>query len=296
MLQAGGVSGKGTALLVTPRPPPLRLMSDQGWTHRFRLAAVDLKEGARLWRLVWALALADIRLRYRGSVLGPFWLTLSTAIMIGAMAFLYAGLFHTDIHTYLPYLTVSLILWGYLSALITEGSMCFISAEGTIRGMRMPLTVHAGRSVVRNTIVLAHNLIVIVAVFAIMRTPFGWSALWAIPAFALWLLDGLAVSVLFGAFCARFRDVPQIIASLLQIAFFVTPIMWYAKVLATHPSGQILVRFNPFFLILEVLRGPLLDEPVTLGTVAKAVFGSAILIAIAAVGFARTRGRLAYWV
>jgi len=296
MLRTGGVSGTSGALLLTPRPPPLRLMADQGWMHRFRLAAADLRDGVRLWRLVWALALADIRLRYRGSVLGPFWLTLSTAVMIGSMAFLYAGLFHTDVHTYLPYLTVSLILWGYLSAMITEGSMCFISADATIRGMRMPLVVHAGRSVVRNTIVLAHNLVVVVAVLAIMRAHIGWYALWVIPAFALWLLDGLAVSVLFGAFCARFRDVPQIIASLLQIAFFVTPIMWYAKVLATHRSGQILVRFNPFYLILEVLRGPILGEPVTLGTVAKAILGSAILIGLAAVAFARARGRLAYWV
>ena len=296
MLRAGGIDGKGAALLVTPRPPPLRLMSDQGWMHRFRLGAADLKDGARLWRLVWALGLADIRLRYRGSVLGPFWLTLSTAVMIGSMAFLYAFLFHTEIHTYLPYLTVSLIFWNFLSALITEGSMCFISADATIRGMRMPLVVHAGRSVVRNTIVLAHNLVVVVVVLAVMHTRFGWYALWAIPAFFLWLLDGLAVSVLFGAFCARFRDVPQIIASLLQIAFFVTPIMWYANVLAHHPTGQILVRFNPFYVILEVLRAPILGEAVTPGIAAKAVLGSAILIGIAGVVFARARGRLAYWV
>jgi len=295
-LVAGRITGRSGALLVPPRPPTLRLTADHGWGHRFRLAAEDLRDGAKLWRLTWALALADIRLRYRGSMLGPFWLTLSTAIMIGSMAFLYAGLFHTDIHTYLPYLTVSLILWNYLGSLITEGSTCFIASDATIRGMRMPLVVHAGRSVVRNTIVLAHNLVVVVAVYVIMGVHIGWYALWAIPAFCLWLVNGFAVSVLFGAICARFRDVPQIIASLLQIAFFVTPVMWYANVLAKHRAGQILVRFNPFYLILEVLRGPILGEALTTGTVIKAVVGSAVLVALAAVGFARARGRLAYWV
>jgi lipopolysaccharide transport system permease protein len=295
-LRASRALELSSTLRVVPWPPPLRLMADQGWVHRLRLAKEDLVDGAKLWRLAWALGMADIRLRYRGSVLGPFWLTLSTAVMIGSMAFLYAGLFHTDIHTYLPYLTVSLILWGYLSALITDGAMCFIGADATIRSMRMPLAVHAGRSVVRNTIILAHNLIVVVAVFVIMGTHIGWYALWAIPAFVLWLVDGLAVSLLLGAFCARFRDVPQIITSLLQIAFFVTPIMWYASVLAHHPSGQLLVRFNPFFLILEVLRGPILGEPVTVGTAAKAVIGSGILVSVATIGFARARGRVAYWV
>lgn len=295
-MRANGFPGTAEGLLVLTRPPPLQLVADQGWIHRLRLMAEDLGEAMQLWRLTFALAMADIRLRYRGSMLGPFWVTLSTAIMIGAMAFLYAGLFHTNIHTYLPYLTVSLILWGYLSTMITEGSMCFIAADANIRGMRMPLTVHAARSVIRNTIVLAHNLVVIVVVFAIMGTHIGWYALWAIPAFALWLVDGLAVSILFGAFCARFRDVPQIIASLLQIAFFVTPVMWYASAIAKHPSAQILVRFNPFFLVLEVLRGPLLGEPVTVFTAAKAVIGSAILIAVAMIGFAKTRGRIAYWI
>jgi homopolymeric O-antigen transport system permease protein len=290
------ISRAGGALLVTPRLPPLRLLADQGWMHRFRLAAEDLKAGANLWRLSWALGVADIQLRYRGSVLGPFWLTLSTAIMIGAMAFLYADLFHTEIHTYLPYLTISLIFWNYLNTIISEGCACFTQAEGTIRGFRMPFTVHAARNVVRNTIVLAHNLVVVVAVFVIMGTPVGWSALWAIPAFLLWLVDGFAISLLLGAFCARFRDVPQIIMSLMQIAFFVTPVMWYAKLLQGHGAADLLIRFNPFFYILEILRGPVLGTAVTAGMVGNALLVSGVVIGLAAIGFARARGRLAYWV
>jgi len=272
------------------------LSADSGWTQRFQLAGTDLKDGVRLWRLIWTLAFSDIKLRYRGSALGPFWLTISTAVQISAMAFLYADLFHTDIHTYLPYLTISIILWNYLSMLISDGCICFSQSDSLIKGTRMPFTVHAARSVVRNTIVLAHNIVVVVAVFVIMGVHVSLYSLLAIPAFCLWLIDAFAISLLFGAFCARFRDVPQIIMSVMQIAFFVTPIMWYAKILESHPRADLLIRFNPFFYILEIMRAPLLGTPMTMDVVLKALIVSATLIAATAAGFARTRGRISYWV
>lgn len=272
------------------------LSADRGWTQRFGLAAIDMKDGFRLWRLIWTLAFADIKLRYRGSALGPFWLTISTGVQIGAMAFLYGDLFHTDIHTYLPYLATSLVLWGYLNLLITDGCTCFTQSDALIKGTRMPFAIHAARSVVRNTIVLAHNIVVVVAVFVIMGVHQSLYSLVAVPGFLLWIIDAFAISLLLGAICARFRDIPQIILSVMQIAFFVTPVIWYAKVLANHPRAEMLIRLNPFFSILEVVRAPLLGTPLDPGTIYKALLVSAVLVGLAAIGFARTRGRIAYWV
>ncbi len=69
------------------------------------------------------------------------------------------------------------------------------------------------------------------------------------------LVDAFAVSLLFGAFCARFRDVPQIIASVMQIAFFLTPIMWYANRLESNTRAYLLIRYNPFFYLLGDRQG-----------------------------------------
>ena len=278
------------------KPTHFWLSADRGWAQRFRLTATDLTDGMRLWRLIWTLSFSDIKLRYRGSALGPFWLTISMGVQVSAMAFLYAELFHNDIHTYLPYLTTSIVLWGYMNTLISEGCTCFSQAEGLIKGTRMPFAVHAARSVVRNTIVLAHNLVVVAVVFVVMGVHQSLYSLAAIPAFALWLVDGVAISLLFGAFCARFRDVPQIIMSIMQIAFFVTPIMWYATLLDNHPGANLLIRLNPFFYLLEIVRAPLLGTPLTAIWVLKAVVVSAVIVGISAVGFARARGRIAYWV
>ncbi len=290
------LSQSDTALRPFRTQSHFTLSADRGWTQRFQLALTDVRDGIRLWRLSWTLGLSDIKLRYRGSALGPFWLTLSTAIMIASMGVLYSYLFHVKIHNYLPYITVSIVFWNYLNTLITDGCNCFIQAESLIRGTRMPFTVHALRSVVRNTIVLAHNLIVIVGVFVIMRLPVSWEALWAVPALMLWLVDAYALSLLLGAFCARFRDVPQIVMALLQVVFFITPIMWYAKVVESHPKADLLIRFNPFYYMLEIVRAPLLGRPVPVDVVLKALIVSTGIFAITAFGFARTRGRIAYWV
>lgn len=290
------ISEPGSRIREFRQPVHFSLSADRGWGQRFQLAATDLKEGLKLWRLFWVLGLSDIKLRYRGSALGPFWLTISMAVQVSAMGVVYAFLFHVNVHSYLPYLTISMILWSYLNSLISDGCVCFSNSDGLIKGTRMPFTVHAARSIVRNTIILGHNLIVVVGVFAIMGVHVSLYALAAIPAFALWIIDAFAISLLFGAICARFRDVPQIIMALMQVAFFITPIMWYAKTLESHPKADLLIRFNPFFYILEIFRAPLLGSPLTMDMIIKALIVSVGIIIVSAIGFARTRGRIAYWV
>jgi lipopolysaccharide transport system permease protein len=285
-------------LLKSANAPHSRVSIDAatGAGAKARAAFGDVAETLQLWRLVWKLSFLDIRLRYRGSLLGPFWLTLSTGVMIGALGFLYAGLFHTDIHTYLPYLSLSLILWNFLSALTAEGCTCFTISEAMIRASRMPLTLHAARVVIRNFLVFAHNIVVVVVVFAVMRKMPGAQSYMIIPAFMLWFVDGFAICLLIGAFCARFRDVPPIVASVMQIAFFVTPILWSPAILEHRGIGTLLIKWNPFYSLLEIIRAPLLGTPLHLATWAFALGYSAVLVALAGVMFALARPRLAYWV
>jgi lipopolysaccharide transport system permease protein len=216
--------------------------------------------------------------------------------MIGALGFLYAGLFHTDIHTYLPYLSLSLILWNFLSALTAEGCTCFTVSESMIRASRMPLTLHAARVVIRNFLVFAHNIVVVVVVFAVMRKMPGAQSYMIVPAFVLWFIDGFAICLLIGAFCARFRDVPPIVGSIMQIAFFVTPILWSPAVLQHRGIGILLIKWNPFYSLLEIIRAPLLGTPLHLATWEFALGYSAVLVVFSGVMFALARPRLAYWV
>lgn len=274
----------------------ISIVAARNWKDRLAMAMADVRQTMQLWPLVWTLSVLDIRLRYRGSVLGPFWLTLSTSVMIAALGFLYSRLFHTDIQTYLPFLSLSLVLWQFLQTLTSEGCTCFTSSESMIRAMRMPLSLHAARVVVRNILVLAHNVIVIVAVFLIMGTVPGAYSFTIVPAFALWVVDAVAISLFLGVLCARFRDIPPIVASIMQIAFFVSPVIWNPAIIAHRGIGIVLVKWNPFYALLEIVRGPLLGAPFEAQNWEIAVGYSTGLVLLAAIGFTRARARVAYWV
>jgi ABC-type polysaccharide/polyol phosphate export permease len=260
---------------------------------RLAKAYADLLEGLDKSWLWMALAAQDIKLRYRGSILGPFWLTVSTAVMIGAMGLLYAKLLHTAVTTYLPFLTIGLVTWQFISTLINEGCTTFLAVQGVIQQVRLPFSLHAYRLVYRNLLVFAHNLIVVPLVFAIFPPALDWRVVWVLPALALLLVNGVWVSLLLGMVSARFRDVPPIIGSFLQVVFFVTPIFWAPDMLG---AWQPMAELSPLFAAIDLMRAPLLGAapaphswPVMLVVTALGAGGTFLL-------FARFRGRIAFWV
>ena len=281
------------SLLLPARERGIDLLANVGAGARQRVAWQDVTDGLAAWRLTVTLGWLDIKLRYRGSVLGPFWLTLSTAIMVLAMGVLYSQLFHMEVKKYLPYLALSLVLWNTLGGLVTDACTCFTSAESSIRSLRMPFTVHATRAVVRNVFVLLHNVAVIVGVFAWFDVWPGVTAFAALPGIVLWVVDALAACLLLGAFCARFRDVAPIVGSIMQIAFFLTPVIWQPELITDNAQYLVL---NPFYPLLALVRDPLLGVVPGLGVWVAAAVWSAVLCLLAWTLFARVRGRLAFWV
>jgi lipopolysaccharide transport system permease protein len=261
--------------------------------QRHGLVWADVAEGARLWRLGLALGWLDIKLKYRGSLLGPFWLTISTGVMVGALGAVYGSLFHMDLQTYLPFLTLSLVLWNALNGLVGDACATFTQSEGTIRSLRMPFFVHALRVVVRTVISLLHNVPVIAAVYVIYHIWPGFRAGQSLFGLALWAVDAFAACFLLGTLCARFRDIPPIVGSVMQIAFFVTPIVWRPEQLGAKGWW---LPFNPFDALLEIVRAPLLGEEAPLQIWGLAAGYSLIFCAVTWLVFARVRSRLSYWI
>jgi ABC-2 type transport system permease protein/lipopolysaccharide transport system permease protein len=260
---------------------------------RAAAAWADVVEGmAKSW--MWsAMAMQDIKLRYRGSMLGPFWLTISMVIMIAAMGLIYARLFNMEITRYLPFLTVGLVIWNFVSTVIIEGCQTFLSAQNVISQVRMPFTVHAWRTVYRNLIILAHNMVIVPFVLVIFGVPVGWDVVIIVPALAILTINGLWVSVLLGMISARYRDVPPIVMSLVQVIFFVTPIFWPPEALGVWMQA---LPLNPLFAAIDVIRAPLLGQ-------APLTYSWAVLLAVTVLGslgtfalFAKFRPRITYWI
>ncbi|WP_408744242.1 ABC transporter permease [Acetobacter indonesiensis] len=271
--------------------PVLHLIPEKG-TSYFGHALRDLAEGLKFAKLGCTLGWLDIKLRYRGSILGPFWLTASTTVMISAMGVLYAYLMNMDVHKYLPFLTFSLILWGFIGGTLQEGCTTFTSAAGLIHSARMPYSMHVLRSTVRNWLTVAHNIPVIVGVFLWFHVEPLWS--WTLlPALLLWVFDSFVATFLLAILGARFRDVPPIVASGIQIFFFITPVLWTPDLMK---EGQDWLLLNPFFPLMEILRTPFLGDTVQVAVWPAAIGWSAFLASVTFVLFARMRARLAYWV
>ena len=277
---------------VAARDVVLELKGDRSHAVLRGLAVRDMLDGLRLWRLAVRLGWLDIKLRYRGSMLGPFWLTLSTAVMVGALGVLYATLFELKVRDYLPFLALSQVLWGFLATLVADGCASFTSSDQLILSMRMPLSVHALRVLVRGLLILAHNVVVIVGVDVYFSLWPGAGLALAIPGLLLWMLDAFAIALLLGAIGARFRDIPPIVASVVQIAFFVTPIIWKPEQLKAHAW---LLPYNPFFDVIEVVRAPMLGYLPSEMTWLMAVVYSLLLLAVTWGLMVRARGRVPFW-
>jgi lipopolysaccharide transport system permease protein len=258
------------------------------------IALADITSALRKYSLVGMLGWQDIRQRYRRSALGPFWLTVSMGVMIGTIGVVFGQIFKSPIKEYLPFLAIGMILWGFISAVITEGCTGFIAAEGIIKQLPIPLFVHILRMIWRNLLILAHNIVIFPLVLLAVGKPVSSVAFIAIPGLLLALINITWIALVLAVICARYRDLPQIVSSLLQVIFYLTPIMWMPSLLPQR-AGLNFLDLNPIYHLLEIIRSPLLGQlPTTtnwIASLAMALIGWGMAIAV----YGRYKRRIAYW-
>jgi ABC-type polysaccharide/polyol phosphate export permease len=253
----------------------------------------DIVAGVRSIYIWPMLGWQDIKQRYRRSVIGPFWLTLSYGAMIAGMGPLYGRLLQQDIGAYLPYLATSFVAWILISSILTDACGAFIGSEGYIKQVKLPLTVYVLRLVWKNVLIFAHNFAIVIIVMLIYPPSMNWTLL-LIPAGVLMVaLNGVWVGLLLGLLCARFRDLPQVVASFVQIAFFLTPVMWRQEMLG---SKQWMVDLNPLYHFIEIVRAPLTSSSNASGSWVAVVLITILGFSITLLIFSRYRSRVAYWV
>jgi len=239
------------------------------------------------------IGLHDIRQRYRRSVIGPFWITISTGIMIGAMGLLYSQIFKIDASEYLPFLAAGFFVWGFISGLLTDGCQTFISSENLIKQLSAPLSTYAYRVLWSNLLTAAHNIWIFVIVALWFQIDIGLSALLFLPALVIMLFNGLWVCLLLGLLSARFRDIPMIVGSIVQVMFFITPVLWKPDML---PGRALLLDANPFYHFVEIMRGPMLGQVPSGENWFACILVTVLGWMVTLLFYTAYRWRLAYWV
>nr|WP_256379933.1 ABC transporter permease [Bradyrhizobium sp. WSM471] len=252
-----------------------------------------LAQAARFDR--WGtLALMDISLRYRRTVIGPLWITLTLAATIASVGTVYAALFRQDIASFLPPFAVGLIVWTLIATTLQEGSNIFVASGHLIKAVPAPLIVHVLQMIARNVLIFAHHLVIVVLLYVVMPWPLHGSMLLAVPGFAILVTVLLGGSVALGMLCARFRDIGSAIVSGLQFVFFLTPIIW-TEDSVRGTAFYWLIRANPFATLLDLVRRPLLSQPTDAEQWLLGVIYATVVAVIGLGCYAKYRHRVAYW-
>lgn len=256
-------------------------------------AMQDIAQGFASWRIWWLLGVGDIRQRYARSMLGQLWITLSMGVFVVAIASVYGVLFNQEHGDYLPYVTINFVVWSLISSLLIESTSVFTQAETFMRQASLPKTVFVMRLLVRSFVNFGHNALLIPLVLLYSGKPLSWT--WVLVPLGLLIIAaaGYFTILLLGVLCTRFRDLPQVIQNVVQIAFFITPVMWPAAIVKNRLP--IVIDYNPFAAFLHVVAEPMRGIVPSFETYALAI---GVVVALGITGyllFARFRARLVYW-
>jgi lipopolysaccharide transport system permease protein len=238
------------------------------------------------------MAVQDIKLRYRRSMIGPWWVTISTGVMVMMLGFLWSHIFGTNLENYLPFFAVGFVLWGWMSGQISDAAAGFFQFQGTIKQVKLPLPIFVLRLNVRQCIVLLHNSIIIALVLLLVGHGFTLTSLIAIPNLILIQLNLTLLSIVITIFCTRYQDMMQVVNVATQIVFFFTPILWQVE---TLKNRTYLAEMNPVYHWIEMVRAPLLGYLPTINDYLWTGASLVVLSILAAYYLGRYRSRIAYW-
>jgi ABC-type polysaccharide/polyol phosphate export permease len=265
----------------------------RGALFEVQMALRDLRASAERIDLAWSLAWHDVVSRYRGSILGPLWITLSMGVMVLGIGLLWGELFGVKLHDFIPFVALGIVFFGAVTGTINEGCDTFVQAAGMLSQTALPMFTFVWRTVLRNLINLGHHVVIVLAV--LIYFGFWRTANYPVAALGLvFLVVNVAwLSMLVAIISARFRDIPQIVQSVTQAAAIMTPVFWLPdRISADH---RVILDFNPFYHLLEAVRGPLLGHDVAphsyLFLAAMAVAGWAVTFGL----FANTRRRIVHY-
>ena len=243
-----------------------------------------------LW---WQLAFMEILQRYRRSILGPFWITISNAIFICALSIISHNLSKEELYQIITHISYGFITWIFISTTINESCDSLVRASGYIKNIIMPISSHIFVTLFKNIIIFFHNCIIIIIIFIFFGN-INNNIIYFIPGFLILTIILFFIALAVSIVCARFRDLTPIIISINQILFFITPVWWSEKLLMD--KELMLSNFNPFNHFISLVREPLLGNQINILTLIFIFLLLLVLIPFSLYIFSKTYKKIAFWI
>lgn len=258
-----------------------------------RSLLAELKDVAGRWRVIHLLGIQLLRARYARSKFGQLWLTISNALFILSAGAVWSIIWQTDIDSYLPYVAGGLVIYQFLSSTIAECTGILAGDARLYVNDRVPFLVSTAAHVYRQLIILLHNIPIIVVV-VLWSESARFDFYWWYPLAVVVTFVFLAAACYPLAFvCARFRDVGQLVGTATQISFLVTPVMWKIDFLPPAVVGYFYL--NPFAAFLDLLRNPLVGEPVSAFAWPSVLVWTALSVGLAFIAHRQFGRRIIFW-
>lgn len=255
----------------------------------------DVARSVGLWHIWIRLGMQDVRLKFRRSAVGVGWIFVNLAVLVSSIGFIYANLLGQDTREFIPYLTIGMILWGYLTSSIVDGGNAFVNSEGYIKQISLPIYVYIFRFFVSISMTTLIAMLAYVAVAVIYSVPLSAGTLFALPGLLMVMTASLLLVTIFAHLNARFRDIAHMASVGMQVLFYVTPVIFPAELLRQRADLSFVVNLNPMYHLLEVVRRPLLGgAPAEAASYAAAGAVLVALTAVAAVVIATNQRRIVY--
>jgi ABC-type polysaccharide/polyol phosphate export permease len=273
-------------------PSQLTLSGGDRLLSQLRTGAMDVARGFLRYELWSSLAQDDLRQRYRRTIFGLAWLTLSYLVFILAKIFIFGALNPAPMAWFAAYVTVGFLVWQLLNSFVVDGCTSLINSETWVKGVQLPYSTYFYESISRDLIIFAYSAAVAAVVLVLTGHLPGWAALSVPPALLLIILNGFFLHMLLGIICLRYRDIVQIVQTAMRVLFFLTPLVWTADQVGSLAGFLV---WNPFTYLIDIVRAPLIDYRIPYASWAVCLGMTAGLGSVSFLVFSVFRRRLAFW-
>ncbi len=211
-----------------------------------------VRDSIRYRELIWALALKELKLRYKRSALGFLWALLNPLLLMIVTTLVFSTLLKMSIQHYAIFVLSMILPWTFFSQSLSYAAESVVGNGDLIKKIRVAKVVFPLAAVASNMINLLLSLIPLILIVLAMRHPFYITWLYLpVPLLALTIFT-IGATFFFATANVYYRDVAHILQVVLQVWFYVTPILYSIELFPAQYRW--IFRLNPLIFVMNGFR------------------------------------------
>ena len=211
-----------------------------------------VRDSIRYRELIWALALKDLKIRYKRSVLGFLWALLNPMLLMLVLTVVFSSVLKMNVPHYAIFLLSMILPWTFFSQSLAYAAESVVGNGELIKKIRVAKLVFPLAAVASNMINLLLSLIPLILIVLVMGHPFYMTWLYLpVPLLALTIFT-IGATFFFAAANVYYRDVAHILQVVLQVWFYLTPILYSIDFFPAQYRW--IFKLNPLIFVMNGFR------------------------------------------